>query len=67
MTEKRKSMVGRVTSNKMDKTAVVAVETFKRHPLYRKAIRVSRKYLARFSEVSPASVLINRRISRQTD
>ena len=46
MTEKRKSMVGRVTSNKMDKTAVVAVETFKRHPLYRKAIRVSRKYKA---------------------
>jgi small subunit ribosomal protein S17 len=30
----------------MDKTVVVAVETFKRHPLYRKSIRREIKYKA---------------------
>jgi small subunit ribosomal protein S17 len=30
----------------MDKTVVVAVETFKRHPLYKKAIRRAVKYKA---------------------
>jgi small subunit ribosomal protein S17 len=39
-------MVGRVVSNKMDKTAVVAVETLKRHPLYRKVIRTYKKFKA---------------------
>ena len=33
-------------SDKMDKTVVVAVETRKVHPLYRKAIRVIKKYKA---------------------
>ena len=41
-----KSMVGRVTSNKMDKTVVVLVERSKRHPLYKKVIRVRRKFKA---------------------
>jgi small subunit ribosomal protein S17 len=39
MEKKRKTKVGRVVSNKMDKTAVVAVESLKRHPLYKKTIR----------------------------
>ncbi len=43
---RRRRMVGRVTSNKMDKTAVVAVETIKQHPLYRKTIRTTKKYKA---------------------
>ncbi len=46
MGTKRKTRVGRVVSNKMDKTVVVAVETFKRHPLYRKTIRRAVKYKA---------------------
>jgi len=46
METKRKTRVGRVVSNKMDKTVVVAVETFKRHPLYRKTIRRAIKYKA---------------------
>ena len=46
METKLKTRVGRVVSNKMDKTVVVAVETFKRHPLYRKAIRRAVKYKA---------------------
>lgn len=40
----RKERVGQVVSNKMDKTAVVAVERVTRHPLYGKTIMVSRKY-----------------------
>lgn len=46
MEMKRKTRVGRVVSNKMNKTVVVAVETFKRHPLYRKAIKRMVKYKA---------------------
>jgi small subunit ribosomal protein S17 len=39
-------MVGRVVSSKMDKTAVVSVETLKRHPLYRKVVRTRKKFKA---------------------
>lgn len=46
MRGRRKSMVGRVTSNRMDKTVVVVVERLKRHPLYKKVIRVRRKFKA---------------------
>jgi small subunit ribosomal protein S17 len=46
MQTKRKTKVGRVISNKMDKTVVVAVETIKRHPLYKKSIRRTVKYKA---------------------
>jgi len=41
---KRKVREGLVVSDKMDKTVVVAVETRKVHPLYKKAIRVTKKY-----------------------
>ena len=43
---RRRRLVGQVTSNKMDKTAVVAVQTIKQHPLYRKTIRTTKKYKA---------------------
>jgi small subunit ribosomal protein S17 len=43
---KRKVREGLVVSNKMDKTVVVAVETRKVHSLYKKAIRVTKKYKA---------------------
>jgi len=46
MEKKRKTKVGRVVSDKMDKTAVVAVESLKRHPLYKKTIRKVVKYKA---------------------
>ncbi len=39
METKRKTRVGRVVSDKMDKTVVVAVEMTKHHPLYKKTIR----------------------------
>lgn len=40
----RKSRVGRVVSDKMDKTIVVAVETFVRHPLYGKSVKKTTKF-----------------------
>ncbi len=46
MREQRKHLVGRVTSDKMQKTVVVSVETLKRHPLYNKVIRRTTKYKA---------------------
>lgn len=36
---RRKVRVGRVVSDKMDRTIVVAVETLVRHPLYKKIIK----------------------------
>jgi len=46
MESKRKTRIGRVVSNKMDKTAVVAVETARHHPLYKKTIKRTAKYKA---------------------
>ena len=42
----RKTRVGKVTSNKMQKTIVVAVETSVRHPLYKKIIKRTYKLKA---------------------
>jgi small subunit ribosomal protein S17 len=44
--KKRKVREGLVVSNKMVKTVVVAVEGRKVHPLYKKAIRRTKKYKA---------------------
>ncbi|MGQ9502566.1 MAG: 30S ribosomal protein S17 [Anaerolineae bacterium] len=44
--ERRKVLVGRVVSNKMDKTVVVSVESLKRHPLYGKVVRQRKRYKA---------------------
>lgn len=38
--------VGRVVSNKMEKTVVVSVDYLKPHPLYRKTIRKTNKFYA---------------------
>ncbi len=46
MREQRKRLVGRVTSDKMQKTVVVSVENLKRHPLYNKVIRQTTRYKA---------------------
>jgi small subunit ribosomal protein S17 len=44
METKRKTRIGNVVSTRIDKTAVVAVETLKHHPLYRKTFRKVVKY-----------------------
>lgn len=46
MRERKRSMVGRVVSDKMDKTVVVEVERLRRHPLYKKTIRVKKRFKA---------------------
>jgi small subunit ribosomal protein S17 len=43
---KRKMKVGRVVSDKMDKTIVVSVERLARHRLYKRVIRLSTKFKA---------------------
>ena len=43
---KRKVYLGRVVSDKMDKTITVQVDTRKTHPKYGKRVKYSKKYTA---------------------
>ena len=47
---KRKERVGRVVSNKMDKTVVVAIERRMAHPIYKKVITRTTKLFAHDEE-----------------
>lgn len=49
-TVRKTQKVGRVVSDKMDKTVVVAVDYLKPHPLYRKIIRRTSKFHAHDEE-----------------
>lgn len=42
----RKVRSGKVVSDKMDKTVVVAVKTTQRHPIYKKTVTRTKKYKA---------------------
>jgi len=42
----RKTTIGKVVSNKMDKTVVVAVEDSVRHPLYNKIVKRTKTFKA---------------------
>ncbi len=48
MTERneRKTRIGKVVSDKMEKTVVVAVERLVRHPLYNKSVKNTVKFKA---------------------
>lgn len=47
MKEKRThELVGKVVSDKTDKTITVLVETYKKDPLYKKRVKYSKKYAA---------------------
>jgi small subunit ribosomal protein S17 len=46
MEKKRKTRIGYVVSNKMDKTITVMVESPKQHSLYKKTIRHKAKFKA---------------------
>ncbi len=50
MEAQRKRLIGQVVSTKMDKTVVVLVHRTRRHPLYGKVIRVSKRYKAHDEE-----------------
>ena len=43
---KRKTRIGEVIGDKMAKTVIVAVDTPKKHPIYKKTIRRTVKYYA---------------------
>lgn len=42
----RKTRVGVVVSDKMDKTVVVALDVKYKHPLYKKTVKVTKRYKA---------------------
>ena len=46
----RKTRVGKVVSNKMDKTVVVAIEDHVKHPLYKKIVKRTYKLKAHDEE-----------------
>ena len=46
MNDAKQELVGRVVSDKTDKTITVLVETYKKHPLYGKRVKYSKKYAA---------------------
>lgn len=50
MEKVRKQIVGTVVSDKNDKTIIVKVETRKKHPIYGKLVKVSKKYVAHDEE-----------------
>jgi len=55
MTKRVQELTGKVVSNKCDKTITVLVETYKRHPLYNKRVKYSKKYAAH-DEMNQANV-----------
>lgn len=44
--QNRKEIIGKVTSNKMDKSVVVAIERKVKHPLYGKFLKKTKKFVA---------------------
>ena len=46
----RKVRIGRVVSDKMDKTVVVVVESFIKHPLYGRRVKNTKKFKAHDEE-----------------
>ena len=50
MSGQKKTLVGRVVSDKMDKTVVVRVDRLHRHRVYKKVIRATKKYKAHDAE-----------------
>lgn len=45
-----KKIIGTVVSNAMDKSAVVAVETSKTHPIYKKRYKTTKRFLVHDAE-----------------
>lgn len=44
--ERKRELVGKVVSDKTDKTITVLVETYVNHPIYKKRVKSSKKYAA---------------------
>ena len=54
---RRKTKVGVVVSDKMDKTVVVAIEDFVRHSLYGKAVKRTKKVKATMRTMNARSAI----------
>ena len=59
----RKTRVGKVVSNKMDKTIVVAIEDNVKHPLYKKIIKRTVKFKAHDEKNVGVEVIKDARVS----
>ena len=46
MNEAKQELIGKVVSSSNNKTITVLVETAKKHPLYKKQVKYSKKYAA---------------------
>ena len=57
----KRELIGKVVSNKCDKTITVLVETYKKDPLYGKRVKSSKKYAAH-DEKNEAKVVDSVRI-----
>jgi len=55
MERRKKTLQGRVVSNKTDKTVSVLVESYRKHPLYGKRVKYSKKY-ATHDELNTANL-----------
>ena len=65
----KRVLQGTVVSNKADKTVIVRVERRVSHPVYKKTIRMSKKFAAhdeenRFKEGDKVSIIESRPISK---
>jgi len=47
----KKQLIGKVISNKMQKTVVVEIERIKEHPKYKRRFKVKKKYKAHDEKV----------------
>ena len=50
MANNRRRLIGRVVSDKMDKTIVVVVERRSMHPIYKKVVSTNKKYMVHDEE-----------------
>lgn len=41
---KKTELIGKVVSDKSNKTITVAIETYKQHPIYKKRVKYTKKY-----------------------
>ena len=55
MQKEKQDLLGVVVSDKNDKTITVKVETYRKHPLYKKRVKYSKKYTAH-DELNQAKV-----------
>ena len=67
----RRKLIGRVRSDKMDKTVIVEVVRFKREGIYKKYVRVRKRYKAHdekneFKTGDRVEIVESRPLSRET-